>query len=108
MDFSVNEMIERIKTKVPLKNIESLGFSQSTIATWKSRNTFPKADDLYKIADYLNVSMEWLLTGEIKDRFNPNPDLPPNEQELLNSYRLLDDATKAIINIQINALATSK
>lgn len=65
--MTVSDLLERIKSKTPLKNIESLGFSQSTIATWKSKNIFPRSDDLYKIAQYLNVSMEWLLTGKDLD-----------------------------------------
>ena len=67
MDFTSVDMIERIKSKTTLKELEPLGFPSSTVSSWKTKNSFPKADDLYKIAKYLNVSMEWLLTGEETD-----------------------------------------
>lgn len=65
MDFSASSILERIESLVSLKELRTdLGFAQSTIATWKHRNALPRSDDLYKIAKHLNVSMEWLLTGE--------------------------------------------
>lgn len=63
MDFSASDMIERIKSITPLKNLESVGISVGTISAWKTNNRPPRSDDLYTIAKYLNVSMEWLLTG---------------------------------------------
>ncbi|MBQ0112106.1 MAG: helix-turn-helix domain-containing protein [Bacteroidales bacterium] len=68
MGMSANDVIERVKEKIPLKELENLGFTSSTISTWKTRNTIPRADDLYKIAQHINVSMEWLLTGEVKSQ----------------------------------------
>lgn len=67
MEFSVSEMIERIKTLTPLKNLETIGILKGTISAWKTNNRPPRSDDLYKIAQYLNVSMEWLLTGKDTD-----------------------------------------
>ena len=64
MEISATNVIDRIKTKTSLKNLESLGFSSSTISTWKSKNILPRSDDLYRIATYIGVSMEWLLTGK--------------------------------------------
>ena len=48
------------------------GIQASTISNWKVRNSIPKAMELYKIAQYKNVSIEWLLTGE-------EMELPPRE-----------------------------
>lgn len=108
MDFSAAEMIERIKSKVPLKNLESVGILSGTISAWKTNNRPPRSDDLYKIADYLNVSMEWLLTGEVKDRFNPNPELPQQEEELLSNFRLLSDDKKAMFSLMLASVAIEK
>lgn len=108
MEFSSDEIIERIKSKVPLKNLESIGITPQIVSKWKIRNTIPRADDLYKIADYLNVSMEWLLTGEVKDRFNPNPDLPQQEEELLSNFRLLSDDKKAMFSLMLASVAVEK
>lgn len=40
-----------------------LGISSSTMGTWKSRNILPPVETVAKIAEKLNVSIEWLLTG---------------------------------------------
>ncbi len=37
---------------------------KSTFSDWKSGRSNPKNDKLQKIADVLNVSIEWLTTGE--------------------------------------------
>lgn len=34
---------------------------------WRRRNTYPRADEIVRIANYLNVSVEYLVTGEDKD-----------------------------------------
>lgn len=39
------------------------GISESALINYK-RNRIPKADELYKIARFFGVTMEWLLTGE--------------------------------------------
>ncbi|MBQ0112105.1 MAG: helix-turn-helix transcriptional regulator [Bacteroidales bacterium] len=64
MEFSANDIIERIKSKVSLKELEKIGFTPQNVSNWKTRNTIPRADDLYKIAQYIGVTVEWLLTGE--------------------------------------------
>ena len=36
--------------------------SKGTFSSWKNRNTIPRADEAYRIANSLNVSVEYLLT----------------------------------------------
>jgi len=43
-----------------------IGRSRQILLDWKNNKTVPKSDDLYNMAKWLGVSMEWLLTG--KDR----------------------------------------
>ena len=40
---------------------EKLNIVQSTLATWKSRDICPPVDTLSKIADQLEVSLDWLI-----------------------------------------------
>ncbi len=103
MDLSINDLIERIKSIQPLKNLESIGFSQNTINNWKYRNTFPKSDDLYKISQFLNVSMEYLLTGEDKEN-----NLSQDETELLTNYRKLQEHDKSMLQVMVSAMASNK
>jgi transcriptional regulator with XRE-family HTH domain len=60
-------------------------FRVENIAKWKTRNSIPAGDVLLGIADYLGVSMRWLLTGE------DDMGLATDERNLLDSYRRLDD-----------------
>lgn len=43
---------------------KATGIPQSTFSDWKSGRSVPKADKLEKIADYFNVSPQYLRTGE--------------------------------------------
>ena len=46
---------------------KQLNISQSTIASWKSRNSLPPIETLCMIADFFQVSPEWLVT---EDKFS--------------------------------------
>ena len=102
MELIASEIIERIKSHLSPKELDDLGFSTQIVSSWKLRDRIPKSEDLYKIAQAIGVSMEYLLTG------NDENELPPDKIELLKNYDLLSDDMKAMINIQIAALATSK
>lgn len=41
--------------------------TKSTFSAWKKGTYQPKQEKLQKIADFLNVSLEYLMTGEEKD-----------------------------------------
>ena len=43
------------------------GISTATLTQWKKGVSTPKQDKLQKIADYFNVSLEYLMTGEEKE-----------------------------------------
>lgn len=101
-NYCVNDIIERMKSIKPLKEIiEQTGISQSAISMWKSRNTFPRSDDLYKISCCLKVSMEYLLTGK-----DFQSELTQDETELLHNYRLLSDDQKSMLQIMVSAIAS--
>lgn len=42
------------------------GIAQSVFSSWKNGISTPKQDKMQKIADYFNVSLEYLMTGEEK------------------------------------------
>ena len=60
-------VFERIETLRKAKKIsqgkleKELGFSNGSISKWKT--SMPTADRLQKIADYFNVTIEYLMTG---------------------------------------------
>lgn len=61
-------MVNRIKTLcrdagITIQQLEKdLGMGNGAISKWE--NSVPKADRLYKVAERLNVSAEYLLTGK--------------------------------------------
>lgn len=43
------------------------GIAQSVFSAWKSGISTPKQDKMQKIAEYFNVSVEYLMTGKEKE-----------------------------------------
>ena len=71
---------------------------------WRRRNILPRADTAVEIAKYLNVTVEYLVTG--KDQ---NPDIEFcnkyfQYEKLLEKYSLLSPANKRLIESSINNL----
>lgn len=64
--------IDRVEEILQKKEIsktelsEVLNIRRPTLSEWKKNGAFPSADIALKIAKYLNVSVEWLITGEEK------------------------------------------
>ena len=53
-----------------------LGTKSSTIHAWGIRDSIPAADVAYKVAQFLGVSLEYLLTGEKKEEAPKTPFIP--------------------------------
>ena len=43
------------------------GIAQSVFSAWKNGISTPKQDKMQKLADYFNVSLEYIMTGKEKD-----------------------------------------
>ncbi len=112
-NLSVSDMIDRIKENCSLKSLEPLGFLSGTISNWKTKNTFPRSNDLFRISQHIGVSMEWLLTGEkmYMDELFLSEDqqerfvLSLRERELIESYKKLNDKEKNAMDILAKNLA---
>lgn len=69
IDFSGIELVNRIDTVLKELNVtrkafcESLNIIPGTMATWKTKNLFPPVQTLSILADELEVSLDWLITG---------------------------------------------
>ena len=68
---------------------ESIGLASAQVFTnWKSRNSIPSADIAYKIAAYLNTTVEFLVTGKETDVYKENfRNLLEDLQTVLNKYK---------------------
>lgn len=61
------EIYQRLLDEKGLKNADvarATGISNMTLSDWKRGKSFPKADKMKKIAKYLNVSVDYLMTGK--------------------------------------------
>lgn len=54
--------------KKPSVVAAELGINKSNVSNWKNNGYTPRGDALQKIADYFNVSTDYLLTGEQKEK----------------------------------------
>jgi transcriptional regulator with XRE-family HTH domain len=87
----------RIK-KVSRKELYlSLKLAFNTFSNWETRGTVPAADIALKIADYLGVSVRWLVTG--KD----DQGLTLEERNLLAKYNSLDNRDRYEVNALLDA-----
>ena len=48
---------------------QSIGVNEKTVSAWKKNNSLPPADKLSEISDYLNISVNYLLSGEETSNF---------------------------------------
>ena len=80
---------------------DDLSIRQNTISDWKNKGNLPQGETAIKLAQYFNVTLDYLLTGEEK-----NNQLSPEEIELLSNYRSLQNHDKAMISIMIAAMAS--
>lgn len=73
------------------------GITKSTFSDWKSGRSNPKREKLLKIASFLNVSVDYLMTGEekeINETYYQNDNTQPLPR-ILEYYNQLNDLGKS-------------
>lgn len=75
---------------------DATGISTSTISSWKKHGTNPLADSICSIAQFLDVSPEYLLSGEDKNK-SSLPELTENEQAIVRVFKELTDTQQGEI-----------
>lgn len=85
-DRLYEELKKRGKTTIWLS--EKTQISQQVISSWKKAGN-PKIDKIIKIAECLNISIDYLL--EIEPRQPDNINLTEDEKKLITYYRQIDD-----------------
>ena len=61
---------------------KATGIGRSTFSDWKSGRSTPKRDKLQKIADYFDVTLDYLTTGEETDGYYLGPEAAKIAQEM--------------------------
>ena len=98
----ISNRIDDLLSQNKLKRIDlvkATGIGESTIRAW-IKGSVPSAEAAYKVAKYLNVTVEWLVTG-IKDKSSTELIMyTEQERELIEIFRHLDERDKnAVLTI---------
>lgn len=67
---------------------KATGVSSSAITDWKKGRYSPKADKLQKIADYFEVPIDYLMTGEMPSGYYINSETARVAQEIFENNEL--------------------
>ena len=65
---------------------KAINVNEKTVSAWKKNNSLPSADKISDISDFLNISLEYLLTGQEK---SPSSYLTENEQKIIDTFKNL-------------------
>ena len=71
-----------------------LNIAQSTISNWQNRRNIVGSELALRLAKYLDVSVDYLLTGNEKTRYYANDESTINAQKLVHKYRTLLDSAE--------------
>lgn len=79
---------------------EYTGISTSAISAWNKNNLNPAADKLSIIADFLGVSLSFLITGK-----EENKSVSEDISQLIRNYNAVDEISKKLIQERAETLA---
>lgn len=109
------EHYQKLLDEKGLKNADvsrATGVSNMTLSDWKRGKTNPKTETMQKLADYLEVSVDYLVNGKDKEiSLQEQSDLwisIRNDKELLNAlekYMKLSDKKKKHVLDTIDMLS---
>lgn len=105
------EFVERIDDLLKEKNLkraalcDAIGLTHSAITDWKKRGTIPAGDVCVKIARYLDVDVEYLITGVHKDTNEEKENGEDKTPLFINTLKILQ--TEINSNFQ-NAICALK
>lgn len=90
---------------------KKLKISTSNVTNWKS-GVIPKGEIIIRLAELLNVSCDYLLLGKEPTTKAtmmeiPKPQLTENEEDMLNTYRNLNELGQRYIKQQIDIAKNS-
>ena len=86
---------------------EKIGVAQSNISRWEKEEMEPAAGFVIKLADYFEVSADYLLgrTDDLGALVPPRSDLSLDEQQLLHCFRELPGSSQSLILSMVKSAA---
>lgn len=103
IEIDYSEVIKRIDIELRKRDLkrsalESVGIPRSSMSNWATGRV-PSSLSMARIADFLDVSLEFLLFG--KDRCG---ELTQEELSLLDNYRALSVQSRAVVMTVVKGL----
>lgn len=95
--YKIFEQLLQKNGVTPYKVSKQTGIATATLTDWKKGRSTPKQDKLQKIADYFDVSIDYLMGGESRDKdYYLNDKTREIAQEIFENkeLRMLFDAGK--------------
>lgn len=77
-----------------------LGYSSATCGHWESGRTTPNIEQLSKLSNYFDVSVDYLIGNTDNRAVSKNPNLMeiyPNEREIIRKYRAMPPTEQRMI-----------
>lgn len=108
--WEIFEKLCKERGVTPYRVGEATGIKTSSLSAWKNGRYKFKMDKLMKIAEFFDVSVEYLMTGEEREEREPSyyidPDTAKIAQEIYanQNLRLLFDASKNATPEQLKLL----
>lgn len=93
--MTINERLFKLMSDKKIKQIElanALGIKQQIVNKWKTRGTDPAMEYLPQICAVLDISWEYLVTGE-----NRQPHYTADELHMISEYRNCNEVGKGRI-----------
>lgn len=86
------------------KMLKDLGMGTGTFRTWESRGTVPNGETLQKIADYFDVSVDYLLGKESDQSQEDKNTITLRGRDGSYSKKTLTDEQIKMLQAMINSL----
>ena len=95
--------------KIPIKTLlEECGMNRNTIYDLEKKQVFPASDKISRIADHLEVSIDYLLgrTDDPEQKTEPTP--PTETEKLIQKINLLTENEKQLLAAMIDGILQKK
>lgn len=97
MDFMkiLDQLLKRNGISAHKMSVD-LGLNKNAVTQWRDRGTVPNGETLIKLADYFDVSTDYLL-GRAQKKETPAAPLSSEETELLEKFNAFSGIVKSHI-----------
>lgn len=86
LDTIDNLLYESHKKRSDLS--KEIDVSTASISAWKARDTYPSIETASKIANFFNISLDWLINGELAPGFNDSNNYENKSSPKSIQYRM--------------------